>query len=255
MSMIDQAQKWARRQLAPVTVGLMISFVALSVLFWFTQNKFMNVLDLRADWTSRPWTILTYPFAYMFLGNVNAIIWLLVLLSWMSLTCTGVERTIGTPKYAALWIALTVLPGLLYALGANAVFGAWLLSGPFFPIAGVSFIWARTHKDFQLTLMFAPITGLWISWIIVAGVVFGYGMGAPILGAIAGLYLIPCYLYAENKIPFLPYEIKGYQYRPSKQQKEKEANYFADVADRRRQRAERERLRKLFESSLDDDKK
>jgi hypothetical protein len=255
MSMIDQASKWMKRQLAPVTIGIMVAFIGLSLIFWFTGMKHVSSLTFDYDWTRRPWTILTYPFAYMGLGNINTIIWSIVLLGWMNLACAGVERTIGTPKYAVLWIVLTIVPALLFWAGEAVVQQGSPLAGPFFPVAGISYIWARTHKDYQISIWFVPLNGVWISWIIIAGVLFGYGMGAPLLGAFSALYLIPCHLYAENMIPFLPYEIKGYQYRPSKQQREKEANYFADVADRRRQRAERERLRKLFESSLDDDKK
>jgi hypothetical protein len=256
MAMIDNARSWARRQLAPVTVGLMVAFVVLSLIFWFTGIKKANPLTFDVDWVARPWTIVTYPFAYMGLGDINTIIWSIVLLGWMNLTCTSVERTMGSAKYAALWLVFTIVPALCYWIGERVVGQGWPQAGPFFPVAGISYIWARTHKDYSISLWFVPLTGLWISWIIVAGVLFGYGMGAPLLGLFSVLYLIPAYFYAENKIPFLQYEVRGYQnYKPSKAQKQKEANYFAEVDKRKQERSERERLRKLFESSLDDDKK
>ncbi len=256
MALIDNTKSWARRQLAPVTMGLMVAYVAFSLFHWFTLGKYENLLSFDADWVARPWTILTYPMAYMGLGNINTIIWSLMMLGWMNLTSASVERTIGTPKFAALWLTLTIVPALFYWAGELVVHQGFPQAGPFFPLAGVSYIWARNNKTFTMSLWFIPITGMWISWIIIAGVLFGFGMGAPLLGAFAALYLIPCHLYAENMIPFLPYQVRGYQnYRPSKQQREKEANYFSEVKKREQERSERERLRKLFESSLDDNDK
>lgn len=253
--MIDQASNWVRRQLAPVTIGIMAALIILSLIFWFTGVRHAAALSFDFDWLSRPWTILTYPFAVMGLGDLWTIIWAICILGWMNLACAGVERTMGSAKYALVWVILTVVAALCYWAGEGVVHRGMPLMGPYFPVAGISVIWLRTHKDYQISLWFVPLNGAIISWAIVAGVIFGYGMGAPLLGVFSALYLIPCWMYAENRIPGLPYEIKGYQYRPSKAQRVKEANYFADVDKRRQQRAERERLRKLFESSLDDDKK
>ncbi len=256
MAMIDNARSWARKQLTPVTIGLMGAFILLSVLFWFTRGKYMDDLGFDTNWLSKPWSILTYPFAYMGLGDIGRIFSSIMVLYWMHMTCASVERTIGTPKYIALWAVLTILPALLFWMGEMIVGQRVPLFGPFFPIAGISYIWARNNKTFVMTIWFVPLTGLWLSWLIIGGVIFGYGLGAPMLGLFAALYLIPAHLYAENMIPFLPYQVRGYQnYRPSKAQKQKEANYFAEVDKRKQEREERERLRKLFESSLDDDSK
>jgi hypothetical protein len=43
--------------------------------------------------------------------------------------------------------------------------------------------------------------------------------------------------------------------KPSKQQIEREAQFRTKVMDREKEREERERLRKLFENSLKDDRK
>jgi hypothetical protein len=207
MALIDNAGRWARRQLAPVTVGLMAALVVTSLFFWFTQGKFQSSLYMSNDLLNRPWTVLTYVFADMFLGNVNQLIWLVILMGWMLLSCASVERTIGVPKYAALWVVTSIVPALCYGIGANILQKPIELAGPFFPIAAISFIWALNNKSFSLYLFFIPISGLVLCYLIPLGILFGYGMGAPMLGLFACLYLIPAYFYAENKIPFLLYEI------------------------------------------------
>jgi hypothetical protein len=256
MALIDNAGRWARRQLAPVTVGIMVALVAMSLFFWFTHGKSQLSLVMSNDFLTRPWTVITYVFADQFLGDVQQLIWLVILMGWMLLSCASVERTIGTAKYVALWVITSILPALCFGLGANFLHLPIILYGPFFPIAAISFVWALNNKSFSLYLFFIPISGLVLCYLIPLGILFGYGMGAPMLGLFACLYLIPAYFYGSNRIPFLLYEVRGYQnYKPSKAQKQKEANYFSEVDKRKQERAERERLRKLFESSLDDDKK
>jgi hypothetical protein len=63
------------------------------------------------------------------------------------------------------------------------------------------------------------------------------------------------YLFASGRIPWLPYAGPSTKYKPSKAQRAREQTFFDDVRKREQERTERERLRKLFESSFDDNDK
>ncbi len=255
--MIDNSRQWARRQLAPMTLGLMGVLVAGSLFFWFSQGRFADSLSFGEDWLHAPWTILTYPFAYSGVGagGISQLIWFLCLLALMLYTCAGVERQIGTPKYAALWVASSVLPALLYWIGELVVHRGSSISGPLLPVATITFIFCIRNQSMQFNLWgILPLTGKWIAVIIVAGLLFQFGSVAPLLGVFAVLHLGLAYLYANNQIPFLPYAVAGYQnYKPSKQERERQSKYFDEVRKREKDREERERLRKLFEGSLSDE--
>ena len=263
--MIDDSMRWARRQLAPVTLGLMAALIVGSLFFWFTHGAFLNSLVLTAGWTHQPWQLLTYPFAYTGIGpgGINQLVWFLMLLGLMLFTCAGVERQIGTPKYAILWVVSSVLPALLIWLGisifvpgaSRAVGSLVIESGPLLPVATITFIFCIRNKTFTLNLFgILPLTGVWIAAIIVGGLFFEFGSIAIPVGFFAIMHLALAYLYAENRLSFLPYAASGYQAaKPSKAERQRQAQFFDDVRKREKEREERERLRKLFEGSLGDD--
>ncbi len=255
MASIDNLLHWVRRQMAPLTLSIAAAMVVLSLLFWFTLGKGMGFLGFDAAWLSKPWSLFTYPFAYMGLGGINALISMALLLAWMMFSCASIERQIGTARYAIVWVAMTVIPAML-ALGAMAMMGAGIgLLGPFLPIAGVSVVWCTRNKHASMSLFgILPLNGIMMGWIVVAGTFFQFGMGAPLMGALMCVHLGLAYLFGEDKIPFFPYKPLGVgPSKPTKEQIRRESEFRDDVRRREQERGERERLRKLFEGSIKDD--
>jgi hypothetical protein len=62
-------------------------------------------------------------------------------------------------------------------------------------------------------------------------------------------------MFAVNKLPGLSYSKPVFKAAPSKAQIAKENRFYDDVRRREQERAEKERLRKLFEGSIKDDDK
>jgi len=102
-----------------------------------------------------------------------------------------------------------------------------------------------------------PIPGWLLAWLTAAITLFGYGTAysAPLMGAFACLHLLLAYFYASNRIPNLAYGRAGgpTNYQNLKRTERMDKSYFDDVRKREQDRAEREKLRKLFEDSMTDD--
>jgi len=253
--MLDNTRDWARKQLAPFTVGLSVVLVLTSLVFWFSTGRGMQSFVFPVDWVRQPWSLLTYPFAYVGVGDIGQLLWFLLLIAWLFMAGASLERQIGTPRYAVLWFAMTALPALILWAGMLLTGRGIVIHGPYLPVAAISVIWATRNQNAAVSLMgILPLTGKWIGWIVVAGTFFNYGGGNPILGVFAILHLAIAYAYADNKIPFLQFSRPvSNHHKPSKEQIERENAYFDEVRRREKERDERERLRKLFEGSLNDD--
>jgi len=241
--------------MAPLTLSFAAALVILSLYFWFSLGRGMGFLGFDVGWLSKPWSLVTYPFAYMGLGGINALIMMGLLLAWMMFSCASIERQIGTPRYSILWLAMTIIPALLAYAGMMIMGRGPGLAGPFLPIAGVSVVWCARNKSAAMSLFgILPINGVIMGWIVVAGTFFQFGLGAPLIGILMCVHLGIAYLFAENKIPFFPFSVVGAgTHKPSKEQIQRESQYREDVRRREQERSERERLRKMFEGSLKDD--
>jgi hypothetical protein len=97
-----------------------------------------------------------------------------------------------------------------------------------------------------------------LAWLTAALVLFGYGtmLQAPLLGAFACIHLIIAYYFAANRFEAVPYRQGEGRVNPARMKatEKKDKSYFEEVRKREQERAERERLRKLFEDSMEDDK-
>lgn len=245
---------WIQRQRAPITLAVCAGLVAASLFFFFSTGSGINALTFNVDWLEKPWTLLVYPFAFSGAGGVFALISTLLLLAWMVFTCGSVERDLGTSKFGVLLLTMTVLPALLVYGGMRLSGSGFGVMGPYFPIAGISVIWALRNPNFQLNLFgILPLTAKILAILIVAGTFFLYGFGNLILGVAAILYFTLSWAIATNRIPFFLYA-SAPDVKVTKAQKVREEAYLADAARRLHEREETERLRKLFERSGIDDK-
>jgi membrane associated rhomboid family serine protease len=247
----EDAQRWVRQQATPVTIGLIIALVVSFMFAWFTQGAPTPLLALD---TARllPWTILTYPLADA--GDGRALIFFLFLLLWLFWVGSSTERDLGSAKFAGFFALMTVLAGLFLFLGSTGLGIQYRLMGAGLPVAGLTVAWGTRNQNAQIRLYgIIPLTGKVLAILTVALTLFAYGTGAPLLGVFAVLHLAIAWAFAANKIPGYAYAKPVATYRPTKQQVERESSYFDDVRKREKEREERERLRKLFESSLVDD--
>lgn len=193
---------------------------------------------------SRPWTVLTYPLALTVGGGLTGPIFTLFLLLWTFQIGDTVESEQGKPRYLAFWAAATVLPALLMlATGAPLI-------GPSLPIAALTVLWAARRPNAMLMLFgIVPIAAKWIGALSALGIFAEYyRIGGPVTGLLSIVSLGVALAWAMNLIPGLPYIKKA---KPSKQTVQREIDFMKEVAKRKDDRAEKERLRKLLEGGDD----
>lgn len=252
MGFFDDLGRSARRQAAPITLGVIASLTVSSLFFWISNLQGVEHVAFTKDWLSRPWTLLSYPWAYMPLGGVG-IIFFLMLVFWLLIVGGSVERDMGPGRYATLWIAGTVIPALLMWAGYQASRAPVILAGPLLPVSAITIAWATRNPTAPISHYgIIPLTAMWLAWIDVAIVFFSYGLGAPWMGVLACGGLAFAYLFAADKIPGLAYA-KSAKYKPSRGARAQSNEYFDDVRRREKEREEQERLRRLFEGSVKDD--
>lgn len=247
----DFAQS-ARRSGCPVTIALVVALAISFLLAWTSQGRIFGA-DLAfapMEMLARPWTLVTYPF-----GSIGNFLGVLFACWWLWGIGGGVERDIGSMAMGLFWLCMTLLGGLFFWLGYVIIGEAAWLFGPYVPIAAVTVVWGTRNPDAQLLFMFViPITGKWIAWIS-AGLVF-FGSYNPRLALFAVLPLGAAYLYAANLIPGLVYGRAG---RGTSSTRATGPRWMSDeyvekAKKREKEREEKERLRRLFENSLRDEK-
>lgn len=224
------------------------------VLAWLTKAPvFGPGMAFDGNW-SHPWTAITYPFASLGIGS--NLFWELLLLMWLYWIGTDLERAIGAAKLFAFFFGATVL-------GAACVNLAWLLTnhinyplaGSIIPIGALTVAWGTRNPTACVRLwMVIPITGKWIAILEVGLVLFAVGDGNPAAGVFALVPLALAWAFAGGRLPGFS-SVRRSQTPPSAKATERMSDsYYDDVRRREKDRAERERLRKLFEDSINEDK-
>jgi len=254
MSFINDVRKFVTRQAAPVTMGIIAVLILVSVVSVLFHNAPIPNLLFTSEWLQKPWTLITYSFVAP-ISDAVSLLFFVFLIYWMGWVVATVERDMGTVKFSALWAVFTVLPPLLMYFGGFALKSPTpLVYSPELPLAGMTVIWGLRNKS-AATRLFAilPVTGKLLAVFTVAATFLNYHEPNLMFGVLACLHLILAYLIAEDKIPGFSYaKPAAAKYVPSKAARAKEAAFLEDVRKREIERDERERLRKLFESSMDD---
>lgn len=190
---------------------------------------------------SRPWTLLTYPFALTVAGGLTGPLFTALLLFWTYQIGTSIEGERGQPRYLGFWAAATLLPALLMLVPGGAP-----LDGPSLPIAALTVVWATRNATAQVLLMgLVPLAAKWIGALAALGIFAQYYRFGPVAGVLAILPLALAWAWASERIPVLPY-VACRQSKPSRAAQQREIDFMAEVAKRKTERAERERLRKLL---------
>ncbi|MGV3614587.1 MAG: hypothetical protein ACO1SV_04545 [Fimbriimonas sp.] len=268
--MTEGIKGFVQRMGAPFTAFLVISLFVSALANWFLKTP--EPFALGVDSLARPWSFLTYPWAFNpFAGSLSLICYLL-LLFWLYSVGPGLEREMGTSRFAGFWVFFTVLPALLMWLGAQTMGrNAFLFEGgPFLPEAAVTVAWCFRNMHQRIMLYgVLPVPAPWLAALTAFATLMLHGSPNPMIGLLATAPLALAMLFAQNKLP-IPFAAryagsaggfggfgtakkKGPVHATRAQAQYDEA-YYDDVLRRERERDERERLRKLFESSLNDDK-
>ncbi|HLK14859.1 MAG TPA: hypothetical protein VKT78_08645 [Fimbriimonadaceae bacterium] len=230
------------------------------ILAWITRSPlFFDGLAFNGDW-SRPWTVVTYPFAgFGFGGGLLGEVFLLLWLYWIG---TDLERGVGTGRVFGLFVGASLIgAGSLYAAWQIFSHGAGLghptLAGSLIPIGALTVTWGVRNPHARILIWFVlPITGTWIAILDALLVFLVVGGGNPLVGAFALVPLAAAWALAANRLPGPTSGPRGRRRSGAAKATERmDQTYYDDVRRREKDREERERLRKLFESSVDDDKK
>ncbi len=228
--------------------NLLTSFV-ITAAPWNAYLAFM-----APDAGARPWSFLTYPIA-VDLGGGYGFLSVVFSCWWLYFIGGEVERDLGHARFGIFWGLMTIIPALVM-WAAMLIIGVMIpLIFMFLPLSGVTVAWCTRNPNSVINIMLViPIKAKWLGWLTAGFVLFGYGFGHPMLGVFACLHLFIAWAYAMNRIPGLAYGKAVFtRKREGWKPIEKNDTYFADVKRREIERAERERLRKLFEGSLNDD--
>lgn len=260
---LQNAQSWYRRQAAPITIGIIASLIVMAFVWWFAAGKGMESIFLGPGWQSQPWSLVTYPWAVLPFTSGVGILCFVFLVMWLFWVGGTIERDLGPVKYLATWALMILLPALFIVLLGPIATKAYGAAGTWLPVAGLTVIWCtRNPKHSIMMYGIIPVSGMWLGWITVGSVILLSGFGSPLLGVVCALHLAVAWAFASNRIPIFAYSRGASAFgqakladRPFLKKSERmNKGYYDDVKKREKERDERERLRKLFESSLDDEK-
>lgn len=240
------------------TTWIVASLVGFFLLGWFFSGSRPNPVWENLAYSenlSKPWTLLTYPFANPFQSVFWFAIGCWVLYQFMS----DLERRLGVWGVTLFFFSMTVLGGIGYAVG-SAVAGQPSMIPPslYLPLEVVVFTWAMLNWTATVKLFFCiPVPCSVLAYLCLAAVVITHGWGTPLVGVFTALPVLVAWLYVTNRISFMPF---GHvpsmaDARVKKKDTAEFHTYIDKVRERETERKERERLRALFEDSLEDDDK
>ena len=255
MPALQDFQGWTRRQNAPVTIGVIASLVVAALLFWFTRGESMRAFMIGWDSHARPWSFLTYAWMQMPFGDGLTLMFFVFLMMWLFSFGSVVEKDLGSRGFAVLWFASTVVTGVVLWVGMQILHVDVMYGGAYLPVSAVTMVWCARYPNTSIMLYgIIPVPGRWLALIDVIIVILIYGSGIPLLGVFAAAPLGLAYAYGLGKLPRLGYRQHVEEKHATRAQARYGESYYDDVKKREQEREEKERLRKLFEGSLDDEK-
>lgn len=235
------------------TTALVVLIIVGFFATWFnsTGEVFFRGAFLTGTFLEQPWSLVTYPFVEtQFLSVLFACLWL-----W---GIGGVvERMEGPKRMALFWLAMSILCALGLWMGSKIIGKDAILANAWTPIAAVTIVWGtRRPSDLVNFMLVLPISARWMAWLSVALVFFGCRTAemeaAPLLAPFAAAPLVFAWLYAKGGLASISLRkedktelVRGAGFYSKE--------YFDEVKRREKAREEKEKLRKLFESSSTDD--
>jgi membrane associated rhomboid family serine protease len=243
------AVNWRR---APATCILIGTLVLSALCFWATQARSLVVFAMGPDAFQQPWRLLTYAWTHSPLGDGLSIIFFAFLCFWIYSIGPSLEQSLGSIRFAVIWLIAVLLGGIAFATGAQVMHLPAVEVGPWLPTSALTIIWAARNQSATLNLYgIIPVSGRVLAILTAVVDVFLLGSQSPLIGIIATLPLGLWWMFGNNQIPFAPFSIEKSSRltdRPVMRGiKVYDDKYYDDVKDREIEREEKERLRRLFE--------
>lgn len=238
-----QIRRFLHKSGSPITFGLIgLAVVSLILLFLGSGSKatfhFADSLAFNPVAPfERPWTFLTYT---LIVGDLNALLCIGLGLYFFT---SALERRFGSRKFGIAFLGLVLLSPLSIWLGHSITGVVNPLYGLALPVAATIIAWATLSPTATVLLMMVfPVPAWLIGIFTFAGVVLGFGMGAPIMGFCAAIPLVAGFFLARSR-----FNISLPQSKP----KSKSSGDYQGRNFEKSREAERERLRlkELFERS------
>lgn len=254
MPLFDDLKRAVRQAAAPANVGLVIALFLSYVVMWLAKSVVLFKLLAFIPSTHQVWTVLTYPFAST--GAGDAFICMLILVWWLWSIGNTVEKEMGTHRYLLFFFVCTALGAISMVVASVVLKSSAPLYGALIPVASITVAWGMANPNSQiLMMMIVPMAGRWVALIAAGIVLFALGDGNPVVGVFGLLPLLFATAVATNRIPFYLYSQSLSSRKNQNSIENKRARAIEDkVRNRKKEREERDRLRKLFESSIDDEK-
>lgn len=246
----DRAWKVAPRRRAPTaTLVLVVVTCAFFLVTWVPQTG-RAWADFAAFTGLSPkvWTLVTYTLVESrFFGILFGMMWLY----WVG---SVVESRLGRTGFVVLYLASAASMALFGGVAATVTGKPIVVAGAYPPIDALTVVWGALHMDEEIRLYgVLPIKGKWMAAASAGFILFYYGLGNPLVGVAMCLPLLFLWFYARGSLKWMPFGVNPFTARRAKQAENRQFQAFMDdVRSREKEREERERLRKLFESSLDD---
>lgn len=235
-----------------VTSGLLVAMFCGFVFAFLPGGRVFAAEWLACDGSlAKPWNLVTYPFFDFQIGI--GLIFLIFSWVWLYMIGNDVERKLGKVPYLLTFFAYTAFAGLLVSQTANAVGSLMVINSCWLPVSALTCYWAGSDRS-RVVMMWGvvPLQSKLLAIVTALILLFTYGAGNPMIGVVA---TVPCLVgWLHGSGVFKPRQKMVVSGRGQRAQDPKEFEGYIDkVRSREKERAEREKLRKLFESSVGDE--
>lgn len=242
-----------QRSQTPGTIGLVVASLAVFLLLWIPPvgAALTPALALGYD-LGKPWQLVTYPFVEQGGFGLDLIFYAIILV-WFYNFAGEFERKFGLKSLLGHFFVVSACCGIVAAL-VHRVSPS--------PIPYLSSFWLPTtffvvtvcgiDPNRSMCLMGFPVTFRTLAILELVLSVLSYGIGNPIFGIAVNLPLVLGWFYGRGQLGKL-YPGMADRAKQKKQENREFDEFRGKVRDREKERAERERLRRLFEGSIDQD--
>lgn len=234
------------------TLGLLIAMAIGFVLCWIPELGKIIIPNLGFSFSLQKfWTFFTYPFTNA--GDGSQLFFFILGLLWFYSFGGMLESRIGKSSMVIHFFLAAFLHSLFAFIASTFVASPTLIVGGWLPVSFITVIVCALSPEASMSFWMVPVKMKWMALITALLTIFSYGTGSPLFGIITAIPLLGAWFYGVGKLGSLRVGENPLEKRVTKVRANKEFDEFrSKVLDKEKERAEKERLRKLLEGSLDD---
>lgn len=249
---MDRFSNWLFSDRIPVTKSLIV-LNGLAFLVYYV-GRVGAIVDIAGFLTStaasRPWTAFTYPLTGSYGSAEGSVFSLLFACYWLWIAGGSIERSWGSTRFAMFFAEVAALTALGVYIGAQLSGATAYLYGLWVPLAGLTVAFAMLNPEQVILLMFViPIKLKYLAIISAAALVVSLTRFHSLVGICSLLGCGFAYWYVRTG---RQYCVRSRRRAGSEllrvYERERPADRLNPLKWLRR-RAEREKLRKLFEDT------